>query len=76
MHAGGMSSVDIEGDSTPIPDPFTDELGRDVAAVLNRHCVDSATNTPDFILADMVISHLQAFGKAVWRTASWRTSDA
>lgn len=30
------------------------EFTRDLASVLNRHCKDNFTNTPDFILAEMI----------------------
>lgn len=37
-----------------------DEFSRDLAAVLNRHNIDTALSVPDFIVADHLLSILSA----------------
>ena len=37
-----------------------ENLVRDISAVLNMHSVDNQANTPDFILAEMVVKMLEA----------------
>lgn len=46
----------------------------EIADVLNRNSVDTATNAPDFILADLVVSVLHAVAKTNERTAAWHTA--
>lgn len=41
------------------------ELERDLAAVLNRHSQENASNTPDFILAQYLLGCLAAWNAAV-----------
>ena len=36
-----------------------ENLVRDISAVLNMHSVDNQANTPDFILAELVVKHLE-----------------
>lgn len=48
-----------------------DELRRDIAAVLNRHSVDTDLATPDFVLAEVVINNLEAFGQGVKARREW-----
>lgn len=44
------------------------ELARDLAAVLNRHSWEGeAGDTPDFVLAEMLVDFLDAYGEAVGR---------
>ncbi len=56
----------------PIPidekHPFTNEL----ASLLNRHSIDNDLNTPDFIIADMVVKMLEAIRIANTRKQLWR----
>ena len=49
--------------------PFTNELEK----LLNKHSIDNDLNTPDFILADMVVQMLEAIRTAQVKTNSWRT---
>lgn len=48
-----------------------DALEHDLAAVLNRHGVDTVTNTPDFILAALLVKVLEAFGGANADNDAW-----
>lgn len=53
-----MSDADTE---------FSDEL----RATLNRHCRESASNTPDYILAEFLLRCLDAFDFAVMTREGW-----
>lgn len=46
-------------------------LRSDLAVVLNRHCRDNGSNTPDFVLAQYLTNCLDAFDSAVQRRAQW-----
>lgn len=50
---------------------MTDELAEEIAAVINRHCAENESDTPDFILADYLMMCLVAFGRAVRRREKW-----
>ncbi len=49
--------------------PFTNELEK----LLNKHSIDNDLNTPDFLLADMIVQMLEAIRTAQVKTNSWRT---
>jgi len=43
---------------------FTKEL----MELLNKHSLDAATSTPDFLLAEMLVAYLEAYRKLrVWQ---------
>jgi len=45
-----------------------DSLTKDLASVFNKYGVDGRSSTPDFILAELIMSVLDAFAKAIKRT--------
>jgi hypothetical protein len=47
------------------------QLQNDLAAVLNRHCFDNLSNTPDFVLAKMVMGFLLAYSDATAENMRW-----
>ena len=51
-------------------------LQEDIAAVLNRHSVENASNTPDFILAMYLLNCLAAFDEAVQQRETWYGRDS
>ncbi len=46
---------------------FTEEL----RGLLNRYNVDTITATPDFILADLMVTSLAGYARARARTMAW-----
>lgn len=48
-----------------------DELEKDLAAVLNRHSAENATDTPDFVLARYLLTCLDAWNAGVARREEW-----
>jgi len=44
---------------------------RDLADTLNRHCAESASDTPDFVLAEYMLDCLRAFDKALAARIDW-----
>lgn len=50
---------------------FPEELLRDLAAVLNRHNVDSDTSTPDFILAEHLADCIAAYALTIRQRQAW-----
>lgn len=47
------------------------EFERELRGLINRHSVENASNTPDFILACFMAESLTAFNKAVHERARW-----
>jgi len=52
-------------------DGFGPDLQRELAAVLNRNSVDAKTDTPDFILAEMLIGTLTVYRMTRKATQQW-----
>jgi hypothetical protein len=44
---------------------------KDLEALINCHCQENVSNTPDFILADFLSKVLAAFDEAVNRREIW-----
>lgn len=51
-------------------------LEQELASVLNRFSQENASNTPDFILAQMLLSCLAAWNTAVQQRETWYGRDA
>jgi len=47
------------------------ELKKDLSTLLNRHSQENASDTPDFILAQFMLSSLNAFEAAVRSREKW-----
>lgn len=47
------------------------DIRSEIASVLNRHCRENKSNTPDWILAEYLLLCLDAFDSAVNARASW-----
>ena len=43
----------------------------EIEGILNKHCAENASNTPDFILAEYLIFCLGAFNKATVSRDKW-----
>lgn len=46
-------------------------LEKSLAKLLNRHCVENGSNTPDFILAEFMLASLKAFENASKARENW-----
>ncbi len=44
---------------------------RDIASVLNRHGLESGSDTPDFILAEHLLRCLEAYDATIRRRREW-----
>lgn len=76
--AGGLATIDASTQLTVVwldevvaaPPPADSEdarpqsLAKELAAMLNKHGIDNATNTYDFVLADYLVDCITAFKKA------------
>lgn len=47
----------------------------DLTHLLNKHSLDSAANTPDFILAGMLTEHYESYRRARAWQSQWEKSD-
>jgi hypothetical protein len=52
-------------------DLLRSELRSEIETALNRVSAENSSNTPDFILAQFLISSLHAFDVAVQRRTEW-----
>jgi len=48
-----------------------EEVVEEIAAVLNKHSMENESDTPDFILAEYLVSCLEAFDRAAERRRIW-----
>lgn len=46
-------------------------LQKELATLLNRHCLENESNTPDFILAEYMMNCLTAFNRATRARGQW-----
>ena len=46
-------------------------LRGELTALLNSHCLENGSNTPDYILADYLLACLTAFDRTVRDRADW-----
>ena len=49
-----------------------EEFAKELTSLINKHCVENETNTPDFILSDYLMNCLEAYHslnikKEVWK---------
>jgi len=44
---------------------------RELGELLNKHCRENESNTPDFMLADYLIECLRALDEAINKRANW-----
>ena len=42
-----------------------EELVQDIAAAINRNCAENGSDTPDYVLAEYLVSCLETFDAAV-----------
>ena len=47
------------------------EIEKELANVINKHSLENTSNTPDFILAQYLMSCLNAFDTAVQQRETW-----
>jgi len=66
-HAKNGPPTDAHGDGTESPKTFEAEL----VGLINRHSIESTSNTPDFILAQYIIGCLGSFNGAVREREKW-----
>ena len=52
-----------------------DDFRKDLEALINRHSMESASNTPDWILARFLENCLTVFGVAVQQRETWHGRD-
>lgn len=55
--------------TAPIQDPGA--FKRELAQLINRHSAENLSNTPDFILADMLFDALLTFSRCVQDREKW-----
>ncbi|MBT9176616.1 MAG: hypothetical protein DDT20_00936 [Firmicutes bacterium] len=61
---------------TGMTKPISTDLSQDLAVALNRFNAEGASNTPDFILAQFLVSALAAWNTAVQQRETWYGRDA
>ena len=64
--------VTIQPDGSVVVKTLEEEL----TEVLNRHCAENPSNTPDYILAGYLMACLDAFNVAVQMRETWHGRDA
>ena len=75
----GRLSEDINfysEDLSPEPEQEPDSFQDAVADVLNRRSAENDSNTPDYVLAQYLLSCLNAFNTATQQRETWYGRDA
>ena len=54
---------------------MNDAFEKELETLINRHCKENESNTPDFILAQYVAGCLAAFNTAVQQRETWYGRD-
>ena len=63
--------TEVEAMPMNVKSEYTKEFKRDLAALLNKHCIPSRSNVPDFILANYLTACLEAFDQANGEGSAW-----
>ena len=70
-----VQQTEITDDAKVEHDPATLEPKRDfpreLASLLNRHCIENNSNTPDFLLAEYLIGCLESYQKITNQREKW-----
>lgn len=53
-----------------------DDFATELQSLVNRHSVENASNTPDFILAQYIAGCLATFATAVQQRETWYGREA
>lgn len=69
--AGSRSAVTASEVAPDPKSPFDFRFRYDLAKVINGHSMENGSNTPDFILADLLSEVLHAFNRAANARATW-----
>lgn len=51
------------------------QFRKEIEGVINKHCIENNSNTPDFVLANYLIDCLQAFDKAIVSRNKWYNDE-
>lgn len=54
-----------------VPEQMQANFEKELESLINRHSQENASNTPDFILAQYILSCLLAFNTAVQQRETW-----
>ena len=49
---------------------------RELIGLINSHCIESVVDMPDFLLAGMICSMIEAMGPSVKKTLDWHGCDS
>ena len=52
------------------------EFKKDLVTIINKHSMESQSNTPDFILAEYLVNCLYAYNKAVSNKVHWNIEES
>ena len=55
---------------------MNDNLSFDLQCLLNKHSAENSSNTPDFVLAQFLVSCLRVYDTAVQQREKWYGRDA
>lgn len=68
-------TAELDESGSPKANPFYEPLTDKIREVLNCHCAENDSNTPDFVLAQYLMKCLEAFNIAVQQREGWYGRD-
>jgi len=52
------------------------EFEEELTVLINKHCIESECDMPDFILAKMIVGFIQSIGGPIKDTLDWHGCDS
>jgi hypothetical protein len=65
----------LSSDSSPTPPENISKLQEELRRLLNSLSIENGSDTPDYVLAEYLISCLQAYEKAIAAREAWFSGD-
>lgn len=53
-----------------------DAFKKELSDLINRHCIENGSNTPDYMLADYLFACLENFERTTQQRETWYGRDA
>ena len=71
-----QSDIDVENTVGDKVEPFNKQFKRELADLLNSHCIENECDMPDFLLAEMIVEFIRGVGGPIKKTLDWHGVDS
>jgi len=49
---------------------------KELAGLINSHCIENECDVPDFLLAEMIVNFIRGIGNSIKKTLDWHSCDS